>query len=101
MSIGERLKRERLKKGWSQKKLGELARVRQATIAELETGVQKETRTDIARRLARVLGVTVDYLVGMYEDDEPGDVQPAGVAVVGASVHAGSMRAQRRARWEV
>ena len=35
-------------------------------------------------RIAKALGVTLDYLAGMYEDDDQGDGEPAGVAVVGA-----------------
>ena len=81
MTIGERIKALRQKKGWSQRELARLARVRHATLAELETGLRTETRTDIARRLAKTLGVTVDYLVGMYEDDEAPD--PATMALVG------------------
>ena len=37
-----------------------------------------------AKRIARALGVSVDYLIGMYEDDEQGDDEPASVALVGA-----------------
>jgi transcriptional regulator with XRE-family HTH domain len=69
MTIGDRIKLLRLKKGLSQRALARHAQVRHATLVELETGVRTETRTDIARRLARVLGVTVDYLVGMYEEE--------------------------------
>lgn len=84
MTIGERLKALRQKKGWSQRELARRAGVRHATLAELETGVRTETRTDIARRLAKALGVTLDYLAGMYEENDLGDSEPAGVALVGA-----------------
>jgi len=40
--------------------------------------------TDATEKLARALGVSVDYLIGTFEDDEPGDSKPASVAVVGA-----------------
>jgi len=83
MTIGERIKALRLKKGLSQRELARQAGVRQATLADLETGIRTETRTDIARRLARVLGVTVDYLVGMYGDDES-QQEPAAMVLVGA-----------------
>jgi len=33
--------------------------------------------------LAKALGTTVDYLVGMYEEEDS-DPEPAGVALVGA-----------------
>jgi transcriptional regulator with XRE-family HTH domain len=73
VTIGERIKILRLKKGLSQRALARQAHVRHATLVELETGIRTETRTDIARRLAKVLGVTVDYLVGMYENEEEGE----------------------------
>jgi transcriptional regulator with XRE-family HTH domain len=84
MTIGERLKALRQKKGWSQRELARRAGVRHATLVELETGVRTETRTDIARRLAKALGVTLDSLAGMYEENDLGDSEPAGVALVGA-----------------
>lgn len=37
-----------------------------------------------AKKLARALGVSVDYLIGTFEDDEPGDSEPADVALGGA-----------------
>jgi hypothetical protein len=36
------------------------------------------------KKIARALGVSLDYLVGMYEDDEQGDFEPTGVVLVGA-----------------
>ena len=81
MTIGARIKALRQKKGWSQRELARLAGVRHATLVKLETGMRTETRTDIVRRLAKTLGVTTDYLIGMYEDDE--DPDPATVALVG------------------
>jgi hypothetical protein len=51
---------------------------------DLERGAQKETSTALIRRLAKVLGVTSDWLIGMYEEDDQGDGEPAGVALGGA-----------------
>ncbi len=76
MRIGDRLKIVRRQHGWSQHELARRAQVRQATIADLESGTSRETRTDVARRLARALGITVDYLVGMYEEEKAED-EPA------------------------
>ena len=98
MTIGERIKALRQKKGWSQRELARLAGVRHATLAELETGKRTETRTDIARWLAKTLGVTLDYLAGMYDESDQGNGAPAGVALGGASTHAGRPGAPRRAR---
>jgi len=54
---------------------------RQATIADLERGAQKETSTALIRRLAKALGVTADWLIGMYEDEE--DAETAHGVMVG------------------
>ena len=84
MTIGERIRKRRQELGWSQRGLAQRVSTRQATIADLERGAQKETSTALIRRLAKVLGVTSDWLIGMYEDDDQGDSKPAGVALVGA-----------------
>jgi transcriptional regulator with XRE-family HTH domain len=84
MTIGERIRKRRQELGWSQRALAQRVSTRQATIADLERGAQKETSTALIRRLAKVLGVTSDWLIGMYEDDEQGDPEPAGMALVGA-----------------
>ena len=76
-TIGARIKTIRQKKSWSQRELARVAGVRQATVAELETGMRTETRTDILRRLAKALGVTADWLIGMYDADEDDDNTPA------------------------
>jgi transcriptional regulator with XRE-family HTH domain len=64
--------------------LAQRVSTRQATIADLERGAQKETSTALIRRLAKVLGVTSDWLIGMYEEDDQGDGEPAGMALGGA-----------------
>jgi transcriptional regulator with XRE-family HTH domain len=70
MRLGQRLRQSREKKGWSQRELARQAQVRYATISELETGSRTAMSTDTAKRIARALGVSVDYLIGTYEDDE-------------------------------
>jgi transcriptional regulator with XRE-family HTH domain len=82
MNLGDRLKSAREKKGWSQRELARQAHVRYATISELENGKRIAMNTDTAKRLARVLGVGIDYLVGTWDDED--QQQPAGVATVGA-----------------
>ena len=70
MPLDTRLKRERERKGWSQNELSRLSGVRQALISELESGKKRDTTGSVLKRLARTLGVTMDYLGGMYEDEE-------------------------------
>ena len=70
MPLGDRLKRERERKRWSQNELSRLSGVRQALISELESGKKRDTTGSVLKRLARTLGVTMDYLGGMYEEPD-------------------------------
>ena len=70
MPLGDRLKRERERKGWSQNELSRLSGVRQALISELESGKKRDTKGSVLKRLARTLGVTMDYLGGMYVEGD-------------------------------
>jgi transcriptional regulator with XRE-family HTH domain len=83
MKLGDRLKLSREKKGWSQRELSRQAHVRYATISELETGVRTAMNTDTAKRIARALGVGVDYLIGTFEDDEEEEAMATPARVVG------------------
>lgn len=68
--FGQRLRAAREEKGLTVRELGRQARVRYSTISEVENGHRRRIHTDEARRLARVLGVGVDYLIGTFEEDE-------------------------------
>jgi transcriptional regulator with XRE-family HTH domain len=76
MSLQDRLKAAREKKGWSQRELARHAQMRYATISELENGKRRAMNTDTARRLARALGVSVDYLIGTFEDNDDDETPP-------------------------
>jgi len=69
-TFGERLIRAREQRGWNQQELAARAGIRYETISRIENGVHKEPRVYVAVALAKALGTTVDYLVGMYEEDE-------------------------------
>lgn len=81
MSLGKRLRETREARGLTQRALADLVGVRIATISELERGTRKGMHTTLAKKLARVLGVSVDHLIGTWEPDE--ETQPAAVALVG------------------
>jgi transcriptional regulator with XRE-family HTH domain len=70
MTLGDRIKRRRTALRLTQQELSGRAQVRRETIAELETNRRFTVSSEILRRLARALGCTTDYLVGMYDDDE-------------------------------
>jgi transcriptional regulator with XRE-family HTH domain len=68
MTFGERLAAKRREKGWSQRALARHASVSHTIIADLEKGARHAISTDAAKKLARALGVSVDYLIGTFED---------------------------------
>ena len=82
-SFGERLVALRNKRGLSQIQLARLAHVPPSTLNYLERGIRSGEKLSlgIARRLATALGVTLDYLAGVYDES---DGMAAGMAVVGA-----------------
>ena len=71
--LGQRLQRLRADKGLSRRQLESQAEVPHGIISRLESGEQAYPSVPVAKRLAKVLGVTLDYLCGMYEDDETKD----------------------------
>jgi transcriptional regulator with XRE-family HTH domain len=81
-SVGERLRRLRKEKGLSLRQLAKQAVVPQSTLSAVETGTRggRNLTLDTGKRLAKALGVTLDYLAGMYED-EPEEEEPQDAAV--------------------
>jgi transcriptional regulator with XRE-family HTH domain len=67
MTLGERIKTLRETRGLGQRELARLADVRQPTISQLENGQRADVTTETAKRLALALGVSVDYLIGTFE----------------------------------
>jgi transcriptional regulator with XRE-family HTH domain len=86
MPLGARIKRIREDRQWSQAELSRRSGVRQALISELESGKKRDTAGGILKRLALTLGVSIDYLMGMYMDDE---AWPTGILLVGLFQYAG------------
>jgi transcriptional regulator with XRE-family HTH domain len=69
-SFGERVKREREKRDWSQQELARYAQIPYMTIWRIERDEHKYTRMDIAVKLARTFGVSLDLLCGVYDEDK-------------------------------
>jgi transcriptional regulator with XRE-family HTH domain len=80
--LEQRLRRLRLAKGWSRRQLEIAAGIPHGIVSRLESGEQAYPSVPVAMRLAKVLNVSVDYLVGMYEDDDS-ETLPTGAALVG------------------
>ena len=90
-SVGERLKRLRHDKKMSLRELARVADVPLSTLSAVESGgrMGRKLTLETGMRLARALGVTLDYLAGMY--DGMSELEPAVVELVGAEGHDGSL----------
>src|SRR5882724_11060619 len=68
MTLVERIKRLRERRGWNQRELARRAQVDHAWIYRLENGERHNISLDAAKRLATALGVSLDVLAGMHEE---------------------------------
>ena len=85
MNLGERVHLLRRRVGWTQRELGEAAGINANTIARIERSDVKDPGGQIVARLARALGTTTDYLLGLSEESGVGsEPVPTGVVLVGA-----------------
>jgi transcriptional regulator with XRE-family HTH domain len=66
--IGERIRTLRERKGWSQGKLAEVLGAHPQNVSQMERGVRGVSLQQIVR-LARVLGVSTDEILGEREQD--------------------------------
>jgi len=69
MTFGQRLRQFRELAGLSQRELARRANIPQPVVSDVESGKQKSMSLENARRIARVLGVTLDLLAGTGEED--------------------------------
>jgi len=83
MRLGEKVRRLRTERGLTQTELADRAGVSQAIISRLENKIRTNVNADVLKGLAKALGCTTDYLVGMHEEDE-GEFLPAAGLLVGA-----------------
>jgi transcriptional regulator with XRE-family HTH domain len=70
MRIGDRIKLLRQKRRLTQVELAERAKVSQTVISRLESNLNQTVNSDVLKGLAKALGCTTDYLVGMHEDED-------------------------------
>ena len=85
MHIGKKVYRLRRERQLSQKELADRAGISQPVISRLETDERSNVNADVLKRLAKALGCTTDYLVGMYEDEDS-ERKPAAEAMVVFSI---------------
>jgi transcriptional regulator with XRE-family HTH domain len=81
-SFGARVKQLREKRGWSQQDLAKFAKIPYMTVWRIERDEHQYTRMDVAVKLARTFGVSLDLLCGLY-DEEGIQRSPVAEAMIG------------------
>jgi transcriptional regulator with XRE-family HTH domain len=74
--LGKRIVATRAKIGWSQRDLVRISGVGQNNLSVLEQGKKPSVRADTVVRLAKALGVSADYLLGLIDDPVPPTTRP-------------------------
>lgn len=83
MALSHQIKRRREQLGLSQTDLARLAEIPQPRLSEYERGAKTDMTLWTAKRLARALGVSIDYLAETWEDaaeEAPPAAAPAAAA---------------------
>jgi transcriptional regulator with XRE-family HTH domain len=80
--LGDRVRSRRVKLDLTQEQVAAASGLKQFHISRIESGDIKDVKGDTLRRLARALGCTTDYLVGMHEDEDDEEAPRRRVAVV-------------------
>ncbi len=74
-SVGERIKEQRSRLGWTQEKLATAAKISTGFLSDLETG-KRNVSADYLMEIAHALGVSIDYLMkGDHSQPKSRDVQ--------------------------
>jgi transcriptional regulator with XRE-family HTH domain len=77
--LGEQIATRRKQLGWSQTELARKIGIAPSRISEFESGLKTDCNLSTAKRLARALGCSIDYLAGTWDVTEeavPEDVVP-------------------------
>jgi transcriptional regulator with XRE-family HTH domain len=76
-AFGARVTRMRTKRGWDIQDLVKATGVSYQSLWRIERGQHKEPGVFTAAKIAKALGCSVDYLVGLYEDEDSELLAPA------------------------
>ena len=79
--IGEKIATRRKQMNLTQQELADAIAMKQSFIAAFESGTKTDCNLSTARRLARALGCSIDYLAATWdpkEDPEPAPALPPG-----------------------
>lgn len=87
MHLGEKIQRLRRERGLTQTELAQRAGISQAIISRLERHRRGNVNADVLKALAKALGCTTDYLVGMHEEEDmDSEFEPTDLAGVATEV---------------
>lgn len=86
MKTGEKIKRLRTERGWTQSELGERVGVQKAAINKYETGVVVNLKREVIAKLAEVLDVNPAWLI---DEEEGWPPVPSIRELVNNAIHAG------------
>lgn len=68
MTIGEKIKKARLKKGYTQEELGNLIGVQKSAVAKYEKGIVVNIKRSVLAKISKVLEIPPAELVGDIEE---------------------------------
>ena len=92
--IGEKIAARRQQLGWSQTDLAQNIGIAPSRISEFESGLKTDCNLSTAKRLARALGCSIDYLAGTW--DEEAEAPPAETAPAAAPASIARRRGRPR-----
>jgi transcriptional regulator with XRE-family HTH domain len=96
--IGEKIAARRQQLGWTQTDLAREIGIAPSRISEFENGMKTDCNLSTAKRLARALGCSIDYLADTWdEDEEPAAATPTPAARRGRPRGRPRVRLPRRA----
>jgi transcriptional regulator with XRE-family HTH domain len=82
--LGKRVEKMRTRRRWEVQDLATASGVSYQSVWRIERGQQGEPGAFTLGKIAKALGSSVDYLIGLYEEDKDSERKPAGVEMVGA-----------------
>jgi len=74
--IGEKIAARRQQLGWTQTDLARAIGIAPSRISEFENGLKTDCNLSTAKRLARALGCSIDYLADTWDEEPAGAAPP-------------------------
>ena len=81
--LGKRVAKMRTRRRWELQDLATATGVSYQSLWRIERGQQGEPGAFTLAKIAKALGCSVDYLVGLYEEEKDSELLPAAVAEIG------------------